>query len=121
MKIALAVEDNKVSQHFGHCEGFHMVEVNKGNVEKERFIENPGHRPGFLPRFLNEQGVNVIISGGMGEMAQELFTQNNIEVITGAKGPIGDIIKIYLDGELNSSNEVCKEHDHEDSCGHHDK
>lgn len=54
---------------------------------KERsFIPNPGHRPGFLPIFLHEKGLNVIISGGMGGGAVDIFNEKGIEVITGASG-----------------------------------
>ena len=36
---------------------------------------------GYLPVFLKEQKADVIIAGGMGETAQELFNENGIEVV----------------------------------------
>jgi predicted Fe-Mo cluster-binding NifX family protein len=68
MKIAVASERKFVSGHFGHCEGFTVYEVDENKVLKKDFIQNPGHRPGFLPDYLKELGVNVIISGGMGDV-----------------------------------------------------
>jgi predicted Fe-Mo cluster-binding NifX family protein len=118
-KVVIAKNGNQVSGHFGHCEGFEMFHIKDGSVVERNFIESPGHRPGFLPVFLNEKGANVIIAGGMGETAQMLFAENNIEVVVGAKGELDDVISMYMDGTLVSSGTVCKEHEHEgEGCSH---
>lgn len=116
MVIAVASEGNQVSAHFGHCEGFmtYMIEEDKPLMKK--FISNPGHRPGFLPVFLKENGVNVIIAGGMGETAQQLFAQNGIKVIVGIQGYGDEVVQKYLTGNLQSLGSVCRDHKHEDSC-----
>lgn len=114
--IAVASEGKHVSGHFGHCEAFAVYEVEEDEVVKKDFIQNPGHRPGFLPEFLRELGVNVIVSGGMGETAQRLFAQNSINVIVGAEGYCDDVIQQYLDGELKSTGSICREHQHKDLC-----
>lgn len=72
MLIAIAKEGNQVSRHFGHCEGFELVDIKDGKVAGRETVPNPGHRPGFLPVFLAQKGVKVIISGGMGGSAQDL-------------------------------------------------
>lgn len=116
MKIAVASEGKYASEHFGHCEGFAVYEVDENKMLKKDFIQNPGHRPGFLPSFLKELGVNVVISGGMGETAQQLFAQNNIKVIVGSEGYCDDIVQQYLNGELKSTGSICREHQHKDLC-----
>ncbi|PQQ65341.1 NifB/NifX family molybdenum-iron cluster-binding protein [Acetivibrio saccincola] len=116
MKIAVASEGKFVSAHFGHCEGFTVYDVDESKGLKKDFIQNPGHRPGFLPNFLKESGVNVVISGGMGETAQQLFAQNNIDVIVGAEGSCDDVVQQYLKGELKSTGSICREHQHEGHC-----
>jgi len=118
MKIAVASEGNMVSGHFGFCEGFTMYDINDDKVSNKEIVSNPGHKPGFLPKFLKEQEANIIISGGMGGRAQELFNENGIEVIVGAEGLCDDIVDKYLKGALKSTGSVCAEHDHEDSCNH---
>jgi len=70
-----------------------------------------------LPNFLNDMGVNTIISGGMGAGAVEIFNEKGIEVITGAQGDAEDLVKRYLKGELQSTGSVCHEHRHHDECG----
>ena len=116
MKIAIATDGDKVSGHFGHCEGFSMYEISQGKVLGHEFEPNPGHRPGFLPVFLKEKGADVIISGGMGATAQQLFTDNGIQVIVGASGNCSDIIEDYIKGNLESTGAVCEEHAHEGHC-----
>jgi len=117
MKIAVASEGSMVTGHFGHCENFNIFEAQGGKIVSEASIPNPGHRPGFLPNFLHELAVNVIISGGMGGGAVEIFNEKGIEVITGASGAAGEVVLLYLQGKLKSSGSVCHEHQHHDTCG----
>ncbi|MCT4604722.1 MAG: NifB/NifX family molybdenum-iron cluster-binding protein [Marinisporobacter sp.] len=116
MKVAIAKDGNFVSQHFGHCEGFEVFEVNNGAVEGRSFLPNPGHRPGFLPKFIAEKGINLIIAGGMGGTAQELFKENGVEVVVGAQGNLEDVISTYTSGKLQSTGSVCTAHAHEGHC-----
>ncbi|MGH4125434.1 MAG: NifB/NifX family molybdenum-iron cluster-binding protein [Clostridium sp.] len=116
MKIAIASQGKNVSGHFGHCEGFIIYDVNEAKVLKKELVENPGHKPGYLPVFLKELNVDLIIAGGMGDAAQQLFEENGIDVIVGAHGLYDDAIQEYLKGELKSSKNTCSEHDHEGDC-----
>ncbi len=116
MKIGVAKEGNMVSQHFGHCEGFQVFDVKDGKVVGQEFVQSPGHRPGFLPPFLAEKGVNLVIAGGMGASAQELFNERGISVIVGAQGRMEDVVARYLKGSLISTGSICSEHAHEGHC-----
>jgi len=118
MKIAVACEGKMVTEHFGHCESFNIFEAEGSQILRNESISNPGHKPGFLPNFLNDKGVNVIISGGMGSGAIEIFNEKNIEVIVGASGDAQSAAEQYLKGELKSTGSVCHEHQHSDECGH---
>ena len=117
MKIAVASEKEMVTEHFGHCEGFMIFDTENNQIVKSETIANPGHKPGFLPNFLADRGVNVIISGGMGGGAVEIFNERNIEVIVGAKGNAKAAVEAYLEGSLKSTGSVCHEHQHHDECG----
>lgn len=119
MKIGIATENNYVSEHFGHCEGFTIYEVDNNGVKNKQFLSNPGHQPGFLPKYLHEQGINVIIAGGMGGGAIQLFNEKNIQIITGAQGNVDDAINSFIKGNLKSSETVCDKHEHHDDCGGH--
>lgn len=116
MKIAVASEGKYVSAHFGHCEGFTIYEIDNNKVVNKYFEENPGHRPGFLPDFLHKLGVDLVVSGGMGQSAQQLFVEKDIDIIVGSEGYCDDVIQQYLRNELKSSGQVCSDHRHGDQC-----
>lgn len=113
MIIAIAGSNLEVSYHFGYCEVFYLFELDRKRILSSKTLPNPGHKPGYLPVFLNEQGVNVIICGGMGAGAINIFNEYNIEVITGANGLVETTIQNYIEGKLESSNSICEEHHHE--------
>lgn len=118
MKIAVASENEMVTEHFGHCINFNIYEAEDGQIVKSESVPNPGHRPGFLPNYLHDLGVNVIISGGMGGGAIDIFNEKGIEVIVGASGRAEAAATAYLQGTLKSTGSVCHEHQHHDDCGH---
>ncbi|WP_201769348.1 NifB/NifX family molybdenum-iron cluster-binding protein [Synergistes jonesii] len=66
-------------------------------------MPNPEHKPGFLPNFLGDMGVEVIIAGGMDDGAVEIFNERNIEVIVGAQGDAKVAVESYLRGDLKST------------------
>ena len=117
-RIALACEDNQglrgqISQHFGRCPYYLIVDVEGDEIVKTDNVANPfyqNHIPGKVPQFINEQGVNVMIAGGMGPRAIDMFTGLGIEVVTGAIGVAGNVLQAYLGGQI-SGVEPCS-HDH---------
>ena len=112
MKIAVAVENNIVSEHFGHCENFCFFNIENNKIISREKVANPGHKPGFLPLFLKEKGINIIIAGGMGGGAVQLFIDNDIEVITGVVGDVEEVINKFLKKELVYTNKICDSHNH---------
>ena len=117
MRIAVAAEGKNVTEHFGHCVNFMLYDVENNKITKEESVDNPGHKPGFLPNFLADKGVKVIISGGMGQGAVDIFNERDVEVVTGASGDARTAAERYLKGELKSTGSVCHEHQHHDECG----
>ena len=116
MIVAVASDKGNVAGHFGHCESFIVFQCENNKVTSNKTVLNPGHRPGFLPNFLNDMGVNVIISGGMGGGAIDIFNGHNIEVVVGTKGSSKVAADLYLKGQLKSTGSVCHEHAHSDDC-----
>ena len=112
MRIAVPMAQGELCAHFGHCEVFGLVDVEDGKVMKEEYLTPPPHAPGAIPNWLAEQKVNVVLTGGMGPMAQNLMRQNGIEVITGVSGgSLKDVIEAYLSGRLVLGSNVC-DHEH---------
>ena len=110
LKIAIPVVEGHLSAHFGHCEEFAIYDI---DVENKKILSQessppPPHEPGVLPAWLSERGVNMIIAGGMGSRAQDIFTERGIQVVVGApvEGP-DDIINAYLNGTLAAGENIC--------------
>ncbi len=114
MKIAVASDRGQVTEHFGHCEEFVIFDAEGNQIVKKEAIPNPGHKPGFLPNFLNDLGVKVIISGGMGAGAVEIFNEKKIEVLVGASGDAAEVASAYLQGSLSSTGSICEDHHHDE-------
>ncbi|MBN1695873.1 MAG: NifB/NifX family molybdenum-iron cluster-binding protein [Spirochaetales bacterium] len=108
MKIAISTEGDFVSAHFGRCPHFTLVDIDGDTIVKREVINNPGHHPGYLPRFLHEKGVEYIIAGGMGMRAQMLFNENNIKTIMGITGKIDDILEQVCSGTLKGGESLCR-------------
>ena len=110
MKIAIPLADGRLCMHFGHCEQFALVDVDEAPAASHQttLVTPPPHEPGLLPRWLHEQGATVIIAGGMGQRAQQLFAQNGIAVVVGAPAETPEsLVSAYLDGSLQSGANAC--------------
>ncbi|MCY2994262.1 MAG: NifB/NifX family molybdenum-iron cluster-binding protein [Planctomycetota bacterium] len=110
MKIALPLVDGRLCMHFGHCEQFALVDVDATTHEctKKVLVTPPPHEPGLLPRWLKEQGATVILAGGMGQRAQQLFAESGIAVVVGAPADAPEsLIAAYLGGTLVSGCNTC--------------
>lgn len=109
-RIAVPVEAGVVAEHFGHCEQFAIFETDPDvrRIVSADTVPAPPHTPGFLPGWLRTLGVDVIIAGGMGRRAQELFRDCGIEVIVGAsRGTALDVAQSYLDDDLIPAPNPC--------------
>jgi len=107
-KFAIPVVNNLLTTHFGHCEKFAIVETEDGSIVSMNYITPPIHQPGAYPMFLADQGIHVIISGGMGMKARNLFALNNIEVCVGVlNGTPRELVEQYLKGELQTGQNLC--------------
>lgn len=120
MKIAVACDNNQISAHFGHCRQYLIANCADNKVVSHEYVTAPKHEPGVLPRFLHELGVNLVIVGGIGSKAVDLFNQRNIDVITGCSGDCLANVNTYLEGCLLSTNSMCAGHDNDENhqCSH---
>jgi len=110
MKIAIPLAAGRLSMHFGHCDQFALIEVDEATktAKETNLLTPPPHEPGVLPRWLHEQGADIILAGGMGQRAQQLFAQNDIKVIVGAPAETPEaLVAAYLDGSLQPGINAC--------------
>ena len=110
MRFAIPLADGKLSMHFGHCECFALIDVDPKakTILGKQELQAPEHEPGLLPRWLAERGAELIIAGGMGARAQNLFVQNGIQVVVGAPAQAPEtLVGSYLEGTLQSGANIC--------------
>lgn len=110
MKIAIPLAEGKLTMHFGHCASFALIEVDDQtkNILGREDIPAPPHQPGLLPPWLAERGAKMIIAGGMGQRAQELFAQQGIQVVVGAPPESPEkLIADFFAGQLQTGVNAC--------------
>ena len=123
MKIAVTYDNGEVFQHFGRTESFKIYNVEDNKIISSEVISSNGTGHGALAGLLAEQGVNVLICGGIGGGAQTALTEAGIDLCAGAHGNADEVVETYLKGDLESSGVNCDHHHHEEghSCGSHEE
>ena len=121
MKIAAIYDNGNIFQHFGKTEFFKVYEVEDNKVVSSEVIGSNGTGHGALAGLLAEQGISVLICGGIGGGAQSALAEAGIELCSGAQGDADAAVEAYLKGELVSTGVNC-DHHHEEghSCGSHE-
>lgn len=118
LKIAIPTQDNKVDDHFGHCDHYTVYTINEDkNIESKERLESPqgcGCKSN-IASVMQEMGITVMLAGNMGMGAFNKLTEHGISVIRGCKGNIEEVLNGYLNGSIVDSDESCKHHD----CGDH--
>lgn len=110
MKFAIPTANDKLCLHFGHCEVFTFIEIDEETktIKNNEKITPPAHQPGILPPWVAEHGATVIIAGGMGVRAQQLFADQGIKVIVGAdESDPEKLVLAYLNGTLKTGVNAC--------------
>ena len=120
MRYAIPVIQGELCPHFGHCEQFVLIDVDSATrqIQDKQLVPSPGHEPGFLPRWLAEQGANVILAGGMGQRAVDIFNQHQVEVVLGVteRNPEKAVLACLNDSLVVGEN-PCS-HDENHVCDH---
>ena len=75
MKIAVTYDNGNIFQHFGKTENFKVYEVEDNQVVSSEVIGSNGTGHGALAGLLSEQGVDVLICGGIGGGAQAALAE----------------------------------------------
>ncbi len=105
-RIAISMEGTNVSRQFGRCEKFCIVNVAEQQVISRQFINNPVHISDFMPDFMEIKNVDCVVTGGISKKEIEMLNSNGISVITGAKGSVENVIRLFIKGELKTINKV---------------
>jgi predicted Fe-Mo cluster-binding NifX family protein len=123
MTIAIPTSNGRLHEHFGGCREFTLVQTDleQRKILNVRTVVPPPHAPGLFPRWLREQGTTIVIAGGIGRRALDIFAQNGSLVRAGQAGAtVEDLANAFLNNQLTSEPAGCTHHhDHEDGHDHH--
>ena len=111
MRIAVNYGDKgHVFQHFGHTEMFRIYDINEENkVGAVTMLSTNGATCCALADLLKNNGVNILICGGIGQNAINKLTANDIKVVASVEGDCDIAVAKFLANELNFSLEAnCK-------------
>jgi len=118
MRIAIPTEgkgslDDLLSDHFGRCKTFTIVDENGNFIEG---IDNIGtHMGGSLlpPEILKKHDVDVLLCRDLGIKALNLFNNFGIKVCTGDAKTARDIFEQWKSNKITDANvnDVCKGHE----------
>lgn len=124
MKIALPSRQNKIDDHFGHCEYFTVYTVDKD--KKEILHQETVSAPtgcgckSTIAQTLADMNVTVMLAGNMGDGAVNVLRNCGIEVLRGCSGDVRDVAASWLNGSLADSGDSCDHHhNHNDHQHHH--
>jgi predicted Fe-Mo cluster-binding NifX family protein len=104
-RVAVSTDSGKVSEHFGRCPEFTIAEIENEKVVGKKVIQNPGHSTGFLPSFFSGMNINIVIAGGAGFRAKELFEEKGIDLILGVSGKVDNVLNAFSKNALESNKE----------------
>ena len=121
-KIAVPVTaDQRIDDHFGHCEYYGVYSVAENNeISGFDMIPSPqgcGCKSNIAGVLAN-QGVTVMLAGGIGDGAVNVLNHWGIDVVRGCSGNASEAVKAFLNGSLTDSGQNCLQHHHHDGDGH---
>jgi predicted Fe-Mo cluster-binding NifX family protein len=96
--------ESNLGAHFGHCDLYTLVEVEDGRVQQVRTLPNVPHQQGGCMAPVNhlaQNGVQILIAGGMGMRPLMGFNQVGISVLYGGNSQtVGEAVDAFLNGSL---------------------
>jgi predicted Fe-Mo cluster-binding NifX family protein len=105
--------DGTRAGHFGHCDVFTLVDVEKGEIKNVSILQNQGHVQGgcMVPvNLLAGHNVNALIVGGIGMRPLMGFKQVGIDVYhDGERTEIKPVVEDLIAGKLKqiADDQVC--------------
>lgn len=125
MKIAMPHKEGRVNEHFGSSREFVIVEAENGKVTGKKIVANEiMHNHGGLAQLLKAEGVDVVITGGIGRPMAEALQSAGFKVVIGAAGEVEKVAGEFLSGQLVTKPVMCgcgghHGHGHGHDHGHH--
>ncbi len=117
MKIAMPYLNGQVNPHFGQSREFVIFDTDGNQVTGRKIINSQDfcHNHEGMAGLLKEEGVEVVIAGGIGYSMMAALQELGFKIITGASGDAARVAEDYLNGRLVTDNALicgCGGHEH---------
>ncbi len=99
MKLAVATFNGRIAPRLEFSTSFEIFEIENGRIVRRYNLNLPSPSPDMVHR-LRQEGVDVVLCGGVNWQLFNLFRCFGIEVIWGLMGPVDDVVNAYLTGTL---------------------
>ncbi|MGB7983329.1 MAG: NifB/NifX family molybdenum-iron cluster-binding protein [Candidatus Nanopelagicales bacterium] len=123
--MGFAGSDEPMCEHFGRALTYTFVDTDSGRVEVIMNTTLHVGGEGYPPDLIGEHGGEVMICGGLGRRAVDMFADRGITVYLGASGLVSEALALWRTGRLKAATleTACQEHafrgeEHVDG-GHH--
>ena len=110
MRICLPViedrgMDSRISEHFGKTPLFAFYDDETQKLEIIKI--NGKHGGGRLTpaEIILAAGVDLLLCANLGSKAVQVLSNHGVDVLTGARGPIAEVLESFKKGELKSGAE----------------
>jgi predicted DNA-binding protein (UPF0251 family)/predicted Fe-Mo cluster-binding NifX family protein len=112
MIVAVPYLRGDVNAHFGSTQAFLIAEGVGDRLERTSVFEVQGmkHNHAGIAGFLKDQGVEVILAGGMGAPMQQALKLQGFALYCGVSGPAVAAVEGFLRGEIEQSESTCGQH-----------
>jgi len=126
MRIALPIADGKFSLHYGRAQALRLYDIDQDKGIATSLGERPYPDSGTCSAgaWVAEQGVEVLLAGGLGGGAAQGMAKHGIKVLAGVQEENPEkVLESFLSGiakvvELAPGEALCQGHDGESAHEH---
>ncbi len=121
MKVSIPTKDENglegvVEPHFGKAPTYTIIDTETNQVTVIPNTSEHMGGTGLPPEYLHENGVDIMLCGGLGFKAVNMFESYGIKVFVGAGCTVRDTFEAWKAGKLQNATaeNSCSEHGHDD-------
>jgi predicted Fe-Mo cluster-binding NifX family protein len=107
-KLAIPLEGEVLSGHFGHSSQFAFYEIEDDKIVSSSRQIPPPHEHGSIPKWLVENQVTDVLAGGIGPKAVDILNGHQINVFAGVETDSSENLALnFLKGNLKYGSNSC--------------
>ena len=98
MRIAVPYDNGKIGEHFGKTEAFKIYVFIDHELVGNSIEQTEGQGHDYIPYFLKEKGVDIVLCKNMGEGMMRSLSAVDIQFEIGITGDADAQVEAYAEG-----------------------